>query len=50
MVHKSYKFDTHYFPPNTWTKVVKTIPGNSNLQFDNDDKMVILSIYLYSVS
>ena len=21
---------------NTWTKVVKTIPGNSNLQFDND--------------
>ena len=22
---------------NTWTKVVKTIPGNSNLQFDNDN-------------
>ena len=21
---------------NTWTKVVRTIPGNSNLQFDND--------------
>ena len=21
---------------NTWTKVIKTIPGNSNLQFDND--------------
>jgi len=30
----------YYFPyalsANTWTKVVKTIPGNSNLQFDND--------------
>ncbi len=22
---------------NTWTKVTKTIPGNSNLQFDNDN-------------
>ena len=21
---------------NTWTKVVKTIPGNSNIQFDDD--------------
>ena len=30
----------YYFPyalsANTWTKVVKTIPGNSNLQFDRD--------------
>ena len=30
----------YYFPfslsADTWTKVVKTIPGNSNLQFDND--------------
>ena len=22
---------------NTWTKVIRTIPGNSNLQFDNDN-------------
>ena len=31
----------YYFPislsANTWTKVTKTIPGNSNLQFDNDE-------------
>ena len=31
----------YFFPfalsANTWTKVVKTIPGNSNLQFDNDN-------------
>ena len=43
----SYKFDTPIIPPNTWTKVVKTIPGNSNLTFadDNGDG---LSVYLYA--
>ena len=43
----SYKFDTPVIPPNTWTKVVKTIPGNSNLTF-NDDNGDGLSIYLYA--
>ena len=43
----SYKFDTPIIPPNTWTKVVKTIPGNSNLTF-NDDNDIGLSIYLYA--
>ena len=29
-----YSYDV---PANIWTKVVKTIPGNSNITFDNDD-------------
>ena len=32
----SYKFTTPSLSANTWTKVVKTIPGNSNLTFDNN--------------
>ena len=32
----NYPFSTGSLSANTWTKVVKTIPGNSNLQFDND--------------
>ena len=32
----SYKFDTPSLSANTWTKVTKTIPGNSNLTFDDD--------------
>ena len=31
-----YRFDTGSLSANTWTKVVKTIPGNSNLTFDNN--------------
>ena len=31
-----YSFSTGSLTADTWTKVVKTIPGNSNLQFDND--------------
>ena len=31
-----YTFETGSLSANTWTKVTKTIPGNSNLQFDND--------------
>ena len=31
-----YSFSTGSLTANTWTKVTKTIPGNSNLQFDND--------------
>ena len=31
-----YPFETGSLSANTWTKVTKTIAGNSNLQFDND--------------
>jgi len=31
-----YPFETGSLSADTWTKVTKTIPGNSNLQFDND--------------
>ena len=30
-------FSTGSLSANTWTKVTKTIPGNSNLQFDNNN-------------
>ena len=30
-----YKFNTPILTANTWTRVVQTIPGNSNLQFDD---------------
>ena len=31
-----YPFATGSLTADTWTKITKTIPGNSNLQFDND--------------
>tara|TARA_R100001086_G_scaffold160504_1_gene86258 strand:+ start:1192 stop:2412 length:1221 start_codon:yes stop_codon:yes gene_type:complete len=31
-----YVIETGSLSANTWTKVIKTIPGNSNLQFDNN--------------
>ena len=31
-----YAFETGSLSADTWTKVTKTIPGNSNLQFDNN--------------
>ena len=42
----SYKFDTPSISTDTWTKVTKIIPGNSNLTFDNDNGNG-LSIHLY---
>ena len=33
----SYKFDTPSISADTWTKVTKTIPGNSNLTFADDN-------------
>ena len=30
-----YTFETGSLSADTWTKITKTIPGNSNLQFDN---------------
>ena len=34
-----YPFETGSLTANTWTKVTKTIPGNSNLQFDNNNEV-----------
>ena len=34
----NYVTETGTLSANTWTKVVKTIPGNSNLQFDNNNE------------
>ena len=33
-----YAFETGSLSANTWTKITKTIPGNSNLQFDNNQE------------
>ena len=33
---QDYSIDTGSLSADTWTKVTKTIPGNSNLHFDND--------------
>ena len=32
-----YNMTTGTLSANTWTKITKTIPGNSNVQFDNDN-------------
>ena len=36
---QNYPFSFTASGNNTWTKVTKTIPGNSNLEFDNDNGM-----------
>ena len=33
---QGYRFETGAQSASTWTKVTKTIPGNSNIQFDTD--------------
>tara|TARA_R100000388_G_scaffold93732_1_gene79048 strand:- start:237 stop:1376 length:1140 start_codon:yes stop_codon:yes gene_type:complete len=33
---QNFPFETGSLSADTWTKITKTIPGNSNLQFDND--------------
>ena len=33
----SYPFETGSLSADTWTKITKTIPGNSNLTFNNDN-------------
>ena len=33
---RMYPFNTGSLTADTWTKITKTIPGNSGLQFDND--------------
>ena len=39
---KLYSFSLGSLSANTWTKVTKTIPGTSDLQFDNDNAQGIL--------
>ena len=40
---------SYTLPANTWTKVVKTIPGNSNIQFDDDvNQGLQINWFLYS--
>ena len=34
---QNYAFETGSLSANTWTKITKTIPGNSNLQFDDNN-------------
>ena len=33
---QNYPFETGSLSANTWTKITKVIPGNTNLQFNND--------------
>jgi len=39
---QGFTFETGSLSANTWTKVTKTIPGNSNIQFDNDNTAGLL--------
>ena len=39
---QGFTFETGSLSANTWTKVTKTIPGNSNLTFDNDNTAGLL--------
>tara|TARA_R100000329_G_scaffold57108_1_gene51741 strand:- start:261 stop:1367 length:1107 start_codon:yes stop_codon:yes gene_type:complete len=34
---QKYAMETGSLSANTWAKITKTIPGNSNIQFDNDN-------------
>ena len=36
---QNYSFETGSLTADTWTKVTKTIPGNSNLTFDNNAEL-----------
>ena len=45
---QAYSFETGSLTANTWTKVTKTIPGNSNIQIDNNNEngmSIVLGIY-----
>ncbi len=39
-----YSFETGALTADTWTKITKTIPGNSNLQFDPDNQWGLMFI------
>ena len=40
-----YPFETGSLSANTWTKITKTIPGNSNVQFDNDSELGLQIVF-----
>ena len=40
-----YTFDTGSLTADTWTKITKTIPGNSNLVFNNDNGIGVYIIW-----
>ena len=45
---QGYGFETGTLSANTWTKIVKTIPGHSNLTFNSDAELgwnMIISMY-----
>ena len=42
-----YPMSTGTLSANTWTKITKTIPGNSNLQFDNNNEMGLKLYFSY---
>ena len=35
--NQTFAFDTGTLSADTWTKIIKTIPGNSNIEIDNDN-------------
>ena len=39
---QQYPFETGALTADTWTKITKTIPGNSNLQFDNNNEQGLM--------
>ena len=39
---QQYPYETGALTADTWTKITKTIPGNSNLQFDNNNEQGIM--------
>ena len=47
--NQAYPFETGSLSANTWTKIIKTIPGNSNIQIDNDNGQGLsLGIYAFN--
>ena len=38
--------ETGTLSANTWTRITKTIPGNSNLQFDNDNGQGLFIVFV----
>ena len=42
---QGYCFETGTLTADTWTKIVKKIPGNSNLQFDNNNDSGITIVF-----
>ena len=47
--NQRYGFETGSLSADTWTKITKTIPGNSNIQFDNNNAeglRVVFSTFL----